>query len=93
MTVGAVSAAGIARWPAFAAPAAAAANAGSLHALAAAKGMRFGSTVNDGPQGSFRDPNYARLLETDCGLVAAQGPHRLVLSPQFPHRSWPPPAF
>jgi endo-1,4-beta-xylanase len=73
MTLGAATAAAISGRSAFAARAAAPARAeGSLHALAASKGMRFGSTVNDGPQGSFHDPNYARLLEADCGLLVPE---------------------
>jgi hypothetical protein len=58
MTVGAVTAGMIARAGSSPAPAA----PGSLHELAKLKGMRFGSTVSDGPKGSFNDPNYAHLV-------------------------------
>lgn len=44
----------------------------SLNALAKIKGMRFGSTVGDGLTGSFNDPNYARLLSAECGLVVPE---------------------
>ncbi len=44
----------------------------SLKALAAMKGMRFGSAVSDHRTGSFNDPNYARLLDADCALLVAE---------------------
>lgn len=44
----------------------------ALNALAKSKGMRFGSTVSDGPKGSFNDANYARLIYTECGLVVPE---------------------
>jgi endo-1,4-beta-xylanase len=44
----------------------------SLDTLARAKGMRFGSTVSDDAGGSFNDPNYAALLEADCGLLVPE---------------------
>jgi endo-1,4-beta-xylanase len=57
------------------APAAAipAAQAG-LHAIAAAKGMRFGSAVSagDSRSGSFRNPDYAGVLKRDCGILVAE---------------------
>lgn len=48
-------------------------NAG-LHAAAKAKGMRFGSAVSAGndQSGSFRNPQYAKLLQRDCGLLVAE---------------------
>ena len=50
--------------------------AGSLRAIAAAKGMRFGSCFNWGApgadRGSFANPAYARLLTTDCNLLVAE---------------------
>ncbi len=57
---------------AVAAPAFAEAPA-SLNALARAKGMRFGSCFAWSPPGadaaSFANPNYAALLERDCGIL------------------------
>lgn len=46
----------------------------SLAELARAKGLRFGSAVSAGPatSGSFRNPDYARLLKADCGLLVAE---------------------
>jgi endo-1,4-beta-xylanase len=44
----------------------------SLDALARMKGMRFGSTVNDGAAGSIHDPNYAALLVAECGLLVPE---------------------
>jgi endo-1,4-beta-xylanase len=45
----------------------------SLHELAQAKGMRFGSAVGVGPigsfQGSFHDPRYRQLLIDECGVL------------------------
>jgi endo-1,4-beta-xylanase len=54
--------------------AAGAAAPGSLHQLAKAKGMRFGSAVSAGSSssGSFRNPDYAALLKRDCGLLVAE---------------------
>ncbi|WP_027443670.1 endo-1,4-beta-xylanase [Erythrobacter cryptus] len=49
---------------------------GSLAAAAAAKGLRFGSTfawASPGADaGSFNNPNYAALLETDCNLLVPE---------------------
>ncbi len=47
---------------------------GSLNSLAKAKGMRFGSALGAGPSksGSFRNPDYARLLESECGLLVPE---------------------
>jgi endo-1,4-beta-xylanase len=47
---------------------------GSLNALAKAKGMRFGSTVNSGnsTSGSYRNPEYAKLLESECGILVPE---------------------
>jgi endo-1,4-beta-xylanase len=48
----------------------------SLQAIAAARGMRFGSCVaaprpgHDG--GSFANPRYAAVLKRDCGLLVAE---------------------
>ncbi len=52
----------------------AAPEAKSLHQLAAAKGMRFGSAVGAGPanSGSHRNPDYAALLTRDCGILVAE---------------------
>lgn len=46
----------------------------SLHKLAAAKGLRFGSAVGAGgsQSGSFRNPDYAKLLQHDCGVLVAE---------------------
>jgi endo-1,4-beta-xylanase len=45
----------------------------SLNDLAKAKGMRFGSCVAAGSGGgSFRSPDYAALLERDCGLLVPE---------------------
>lgn len=48
--------------------------AASLAELAQAKGLRFGSAVGAGPAtgGSFRNPDYARLLKTDCTVLVAE---------------------
>lgn len=47
-----------------------------LHALAQAKGMRFGSCFAWSPKnadrGSFANPAYAALLERDCGVLVAE---------------------
>lgn len=60
---------------AVAAPAFAAAPT-SLNALAKAKGMRFGSCFAWSPPGtdagSFANPNYAALLERDCGILVPE---------------------
>lgn len=46
----------------------------SLHQLAKAKGMRFGSAVGAGRSvsGSFRNIDYASLLKRDCGILVAE---------------------
>ena len=46
----------------------------SLNALAQAKGMRFGSAISAaGPSGgSFRNPSYAALIESECGVLVAE---------------------
>jgi len=46
----------------------------SLHQLAKAKGMRFGSAVGAGHSvsGSFRNPDYASLLKRECGILVAE---------------------
>jgi endo-1,4-beta-xylanase len=46
----------------------------SLNDLAKRKGMRFGSVVGAGnaASGSFRNPNYAKLLEADCGILVGE---------------------
>ncbi|KAA5805041.1 endo-1,4-beta-xylanase [Alkalicaulis satelles] len=45
----------------------------SLHALAQAKGMRFGSAVGVSPpgtiSGAFHDPQYRQLLIDECGVL------------------------
>ena len=48
--------------------------ADSLHKLAKAKGMRFGSAVGAGHSGSgsFRNTDYASLLKRDCGILVAE---------------------
>lgn len=47
-----------------------------LHAIAKAKGMRFGSCVAWSPAGadagSFANPAYAALLERDCGVLVPE---------------------
>ena len=45
-----------------------------LHNSAKAKGMRFGSAVSAGNDrsGSFRNPQYAQLMQRDCGLLVAE---------------------
>lgn len=47
-----------------------------LNALAAAKGMRFGSAFAWGmpgaDRGSFANPAYARLLRRDCGILVPE---------------------
>jgi endo-1,4-beta-xylanase len=65
MTLGAVTAAMVARAGSSLAP-------GSLHGLAKLKGMRFGSTVSDGLKGSFNDASYAHLVYAECGLVVPE---------------------
>ncbi|AJP74448.1 glycosyl hydrolase [Sphingomonas hengshuiensis] len=53
-----------------------AAPAPSLDALARAKGMRFGSCTAWAPpgadRGSFANPDYAALLEADCGILVPE---------------------
>ncbi|TPG42510.1 glycosyl hydrolase [Sphingomonas koreensis] len=48
----------------------------SIQAIAARRGMRFGSAVNAAPPGanagSFNNPAYAGLLKRDCGLLVAE---------------------
>lgn len=48
----------------------------SLNAAAVAKGMRFGSAFAwsnpDADAGSFANPNYAALLEGECGLLVPE---------------------
>jgi len=48
----------------------------SLQSLAAAKGMRFGScfawSEASADRGSFANPDYARLLTGQCGLLVAE---------------------
>lgn len=46
----------------------------SLAALARQKGIRFGSTVSSGGPGagSFRNPDYARLLESECAILVPE---------------------
>ncbi|WP_039335913.1 endo-1,4-beta-xylanase [Novosphingobium subterraneum] len=44
----------------------------SLSALAAAKGMRFGSAVAGGGGGSWRNPALADLLRRECAIVVAE---------------------
>jgi endo-1,4-beta-xylanase len=48
----------------------------SLHALAQSKGMRFGSTLSSAPigrnAGSFNNPNYAAILEAECGILVPE---------------------
>lgn len=48
----------------------------SLNALAKARGMRFGSCVAWSPPGadagSFANPNYAALLERECGILVPE---------------------
>jgi endo-1,4-beta-xylanase len=46
----------------------------SLAALARQKGIRFGSTLSSGgaAAGSFRNPDYARLLETQCAILVPE---------------------
>jgi endo-1,4-beta-xylanase len=55
-------------------PAPASSGTPSLNALARQKGMRFGSTLSSGGAnaGSFRNPNYARMLETDCAILVPE---------------------
>jgi endo-1,4-beta-xylanase len=45
-----------------------------LHKIAKTKGMRFGSAVAAGGvnSGSFRNPDYAKLLQLDCGILVAE---------------------
>jgi endo-1,4-beta-xylanase len=68
LTAGALAASGLRRAPATPANE----PADSLNALAQAKGMRFGTAVSDGPKGSFNDPDYARLVFADCGLIVPE---------------------
>jgi endo-1,4-beta-xylanase len=55
---------------------AAGASASGLGALAAAKGMRFGSAfawgAPDADRASFANPSYARLLHRDCGILVPE---------------------
>jgi endo-1,4-beta-xylanase len=46
----------------------------SLAALARRKGIRFGSTVSSGGPGagSFRNPDYARLLQSECAILVPE---------------------
>jgi endo-1,4-beta-xylanase len=46
----------------------------SMHQLAKAKGMRFGSAFGGGhsASGSFRNADYASLLKRDCGILVAE---------------------
>jgi endo-1,4-beta-xylanase len=46
----------------------------SLDQLARDKGMRFGSAVNalNGDYGSFRNTEYAKLLEAECSVLVAE---------------------
>ncbi len=48
----------------------------SLNAIAAGKGMRFGSAVAWSPlgadRGSFANPAYARLIQAECGLIVPE---------------------
>ncbi len=50
--------------------------ASGLNALAAAKGLRFGSAYAWGPpdadRGSFANPAYAALLRRDCGILVPE---------------------
>ncbi|MGN6375123.1 MAG: endo-1,4-beta-xylanase [Sphingomonas sp.] len=64
---------------ALATPVAAAARqraANGLNAIAARRGLRFGSAVSwsapGADRGSFANPAYARLLERDCGILVAE---------------------
>jgi endo-1,4-beta-xylanase len=53
-----------------------AAPASGLNAIAATKGMRFGSAVSWAPPGadagSFGNPAYAAILERDCGVIVPE---------------------
>lgn len=51
-----------------------AAPAGSLDALARAKGLRFGSAVGAGAP--LRDAKYRALLTAECGLLVAENEHK-----------------
>jgi endo-1,4-beta-xylanase len=68
-----LAAAGFTAWPAAQAHAA---RPDSLHALAKAKGLSFGSAVGAGPAGSltgaFEDPRYRRILVEECGLLVPE---------------------
>jgi endo-1,4-beta-xylanase len=46
----------------------------SLARLAAEKGIKFGSTAGAGPanSGSFRNPEYVRLLKSDCAIIVPE---------------------
>lgn len=44
----------------------------SLQSLAAAKGLRFGSAVAAQGGGSIQNPQYAALLEAECGLLVPE---------------------
>jgi endo-1,4-beta-xylanase len=44
----------------------------SLNDLAKTKGMRFGSCVGAGAGGSFRNTQYAALLERECGILVPE---------------------
>lgn len=60
----------VAAWPAAAAP------APGLNAIAAKRGLRFGSAVAWCPPGADRggvgNPRYTALLERDCGVLVAE---------------------
>jgi endo-1,4-beta-xylanase len=45
-----------------------------LNALAQAKGMRFGSALSSGhsQSGSFRNPDYTKILQADCGILVPE---------------------
>lgn len=64
---------GLAAGAASIAPAQALLTGPSLHALAQARGVRFGSAVGAGAAGSlagsFHDPAYLQLLRDECGLL------------------------
>ena len=55
-------------------PRALANTAPSLHDLATAKGMRFGSCIAGGGSGggSFGNPRYAAVIERECGLLVPE---------------------
>ncbi|MCR6643918.1 MAG: endo-1,4-beta-xylanase [Terricaulis sp.] len=45
----------------------------SLHALAAAKGMRFGAAM---PHRALGDGLYLDLLRSECGLIVSENEHK-----------------